>query len=197
MEPRRIVIKSEDKRLVYGEVYAPLYVDTDGESMTAEEIERMAHKFLASGRTSKIDIQHNQQESGAQVVESFIARENDPDGFVLGSWVLGVKIPEEYWEAVKSGELNGFSFFGHVQKTQPMKMRVRMTRSLKGETESTPPGGLLPPHKHDLNITFKEDGSVLEGRTDITLGHVHRVVKSTATESALDHSHRMVLINNE
>ena len=43
METQRIVIKDESKRLVYGEVYAPLQIDTDGEAMTSEEVEKMAH----------------------------------------------------------------------------------------------------------------------------------------------------------
>jgi len=32
--------------------------------MTAEDIAKMAHNFLAFGRVTKIDVQHNQKESG-------------------------------------------------------------------------------------------------------------------------------------
>lgn len=112
----KLVIKSEDRRLVYGEVYAPLHIDTDKEAMTASEIEKMAHNFLSRGLTNKIDIGHNLQESGSVIVESFIARKNDPDGFIEGSWVIGVLVPEDVWPAVKNGELNGFSFYGKVEK---------------------------------------------------------------------------------
>ena len=50
MEEKKLVIKSEEKRLVYGEVYAPLQIDTDGESMSAEEIEKM----VKTARTSAL-----------------------------------------------------------------------------------------------------------------------------------------------
>ena len=50
----KIVIKSEDERLVYGEVYIPLHVDTQGEAMTAEEIRKMAHDFLMSGKVNRL-----------------------------------------------------------------------------------------------------------------------------------------------
>ena len=83
-----------------------MHVDTDGEAMTANEIQKMAHGFLAAGRTDKIDVGHNLKESGCVVVESFLARKGDADGFINGAWVLGVKVlPDELWEAVKTGEL--------------------------------------------------------------------------------------------
>jgi hypothetical protein len=192
----QMVIKSEERRLVYGEVYAPLQIDTDGEAMTAKEIEAMAHRFLSLGRTSKIDVQHNCVESGALVVESFIARKNDPDGFVLGSWVLGAVIPEEYWGAVKKGELNGFSFMGPVAKSKT-RAEVTVTKRMLGETEKVLAGGILPSHDHSIDVAFDDNGSVVRGVTGDTLGHFHPVTKTTATEVAMDHSHRLILIENE
>jgi len=134
---RKIVVKSDDRRLVFGEVYSPLHVDTDTEAMTAAEIEAMAHRFLISGRTDKIDVGHNGMESGCQVCESYIAKANDADGFVEGAWVLGVYVlPDDLWQAVKSGELNGFSFAGAVGRV-PAEAVVEVTRKLEGETEKS------------------------------------------------------------
>jgi len=82
---KALVIKSEEERLVYGEVYSPLHVDTDGEAMTAAEIKKMAHHFLSSGRVNKIDVSHNLEESGAIVIESFLARKHEPDGYFDGA----------------------------------------------------------------------------------------------------------------
>jgi hypothetical protein len=191
----RIVIKSEERRLVYGEVYAPWQIDTDGETMSPEEIERMAHKFLSAGRTNKIDIQHDGIESGALVVESFMARKDDPDGFVVGSWVLGVIIPEGPWGAVKSGELNGFSFAGSVAK-QKTKAKVKVTKRLVGKTEKSAKDGLLPAHQHSVDLSFDGSGSIIDGGTDVILGHSHGVGHTTATGAAMDHSHRLILIDN-
>jgi len=190
---KKIVIKSEDKRLVYGEVYVPMMVDTDDEAMTAEDIEIMAHDFLSSGRVKKIDVSHNEKESGCAVVESFIVRQQDPDGFSEGAWVLGVKIePADLWKAVKSGELNGFSFKGPVMRV-PAEVEVNVARKITGSTEKTAEGDLLPPHDHSVIIELTPDGKIIPTKTGETLGHGHRITKATATEREMDHSHRLVM----
>ena len=192
---KRVVLKSEEKRLVYGEVYSPYHIDTDGEAMTPDEIERMAHSFMMNGDCRKIDVSHNYQESGCIIVESFIARKNDSDGFLEGSWVLGVKVlPDDLWLQVKKGELNGFSFAGGVNK-QKVKVKVQEVRKLEGTTEKST-GGLLPEHSHKIDLRFDETGNIIASKTSEDFGHSHDVLKATATESAFDHSHRMILIEN-
>ena len=195
MQHRKVVIKSEEERLVYAEVYSPLHVDTDQEAMTQDEIRKMAHQFLASGRVAKIDIQHNKRESGCVVVESFIARKGDPDGFIEGSWVAGIYVaPDQAWADVKSGELNGLSFFGGA-KHRSVKARVSVAKRLEGWTEkSMSSGGLLPEHHHSLALVFSDNGRIVPGETGVTLGHVHCVNRATATEKAMEHSHRLVLM---
>lgn len=193
----KIVVKSESKRIVYGEVYAPMQIDTDGEAMTAAEIEKMAHSFLMRGGTSKIDVQHDYAESGCHIVESFIARKNDPDGFLEGAWVLGVKVvPDELWEEVQKGELNGFSFAGGVNSKR-VYATVTVARRIVGKVEKSEEGGLLPPHQHEVDVEFDEDGHVIGGKTSMDFGHEHTVLRTTATEKAMDHAHRMILIEND
>jgi len=102
----------QEEQVVFGEVYAPSFPDSQGDFMSSEEIKKMAYNFLRKGVPSNIDVNHTQQPSGSYVVESFIAREGDPT-FIPGSWVLGVKVPDpQVWRMVKSGELNGFSLDG-------------------------------------------------------------------------------------
>lgn len=193
----RIVIKSEEERLVYGEVYAPMRVDTDEEAMTSDEIRKMAHRFLSEGRTDKIDVQHNFEESGSLVVESFIARKNDPDDFVEDSWVLGVLIPEDIWPAVKSGEINGFSFAGMPDGGKKvLRTVVRKATRMEGSTEKSD-GGPIPIHEHAIDLKFGSDGRIVQTDTSESFGHRHAVRKATATEKAFDHSHRMILIDNQ
>jgi hypothetical protein len=194
VEATNIVIKNEAKRLVYGEVYAPLQIDTDGEAMTEAEIEKMAYGFMTERSMDSIDVSHNYMPSGCVIVESFIARKDDPDGFVKGSWVLGVKIvPDEIWEAVKKGELNGFSFAGKCNSEQVVA-RVSVTKKMMGVSEKSEQG-LLPPHMHDVDIEFDDNGHVLTGKTDMVMGHKHEITKTTATDPAMEHSHRLILIN--
>ena len=102
-----------EKRLVYAEVYLPDTEDAHGHSMTAEEIEKMAHGFMKNRRTTMIDINHdNSTDYECAMVESFIARAGDPD-YMPGAWVGVVKVEnDEVWRMIKNGEITGFSFEG-------------------------------------------------------------------------------------
>lgn len=85
----------DELRIVYGEVYAPDVIDSQGDTMSAAEIRKMAHHFLAEGRVKQIDVQHNNQVCGAKVVESFIAREGDPT-FIPSGRSEGVLVLRSY-----------------------------------------------------------------------------------------------------
>lgn len=102
-----------EKRLVYAEVYLPDVEDAHGHSMTRDEIEKMAHGFLKNARTMQIDINHdNRTDYGCYMVESFIARDGDPD-YAAGAWVGVVKVlNDDVWKKIKEGEITGFSFEG-------------------------------------------------------------------------------------
>ena len=111
---KAVPIKKTDaeRQIVYGEVYVPNEKDTDGNFMTAAEIEKMAHGFMEAVRVQKIDKEHNGSTVEGVVVESFIARKGDPD-FTEGAWVLGTKVTKaETWEAIKKGEITGYSIAG-------------------------------------------------------------------------------------
>ena len=115
---RSMAISKVDAELqiVYGEVYAPDFPDSEGDYMTRETIREMAHTFMRKSLGGNIDVQHSQERSGAYVVESFIARDDD-SVFIPGSWVIGVKVPDpELWAQIKSGELNGFSLDGKAMR---------------------------------------------------------------------------------
>ena len=109
-----VAFKKSDskKQIVFGEVYVPNVKDTDGNFMTAETIEKMAHNFLEDSKNSQISKSHDGNADKGCVVESFIAREGDPD-FAVGSWVVGVHVPDtEIWKQIEKGELTGFSIEG-------------------------------------------------------------------------------------
>ena len=109
-----VAFKKSDakKQIVFGEVYVPDRKDTDGNFMTAETIEDMAHDFLANGKNSQISTDHDGYTDKGVVVESFIAREGDPD-FIAGAWVVGVYVPDpEIWALIENGDLTGFSIEG-------------------------------------------------------------------------------------
>jgi len=189
---RKLFIKSEEERIVSGEVYSPLDIDTDGEAMTKEEIRKMAYKFLASGRVNKIDINHNEVESGVVVVASDIAKVNDPDGFTEGAWVLTVYVePDEIWQKIKKGELNCFSFGGDGY-TVELDSTVSVPKEAIGKTELSLKDVPLPPHDHDVHLTFDENGDLIPTETGKTLNHVHYIKSVSATEVTFDHAHRII-----
>jgi hypothetical protein len=189
--PARVTIKKSipEHQIVYGEVYSPFFIDTDWETMKPEDVQKMAWNFLAQGRTSKIDVQHSCEESGAVVVESFIARSDDPD-FSEGSWVLGVKCPDAVWESIKEGKLNGFSLYGPAMK-YPAKVLVEVARKIDGETE---PSAVeyFPEHTHPFTLHLDSNGVILKGVCGMSVGHSHEITNQTATEPALEHAHRFV-----
>lgn len=110
----KILVNKEDaKQLVYGVVYEPNVPDAHNDMMDAEEIEKAAHRFLADYRN--IDKQHDFQSGYGEVVESYIAPQDfEIGGEVIkkGSWVLVTKANDETWEAIKRGEITGYSMAG-------------------------------------------------------------------------------------
>ncbi len=175
-----------EKRMVYGEVYAPYQLDTHGEMMLPEDIEKIAHRFLQLDLGSVIDVQHDNVPRDAVPVESFIARDNDPD-FASGAWVLGVKIlDEQLWEDCKSGKYNGFSFEAMVKKIVAV-IDYEVLRDNFGETERN------LDHTHLFWVELNDDGVVIGGRTTTDYGHSHEIVAGTATEMSGNppHTHRI------
>jgi hypothetical protein len=180
---------SGEYHYVFGEVYAPLQVDTDGETMAAGDIQKLAHGFIASGKVNSIDIQHSSEPvDGLEVVESFIARKGDPD-YREGSWVLGVRMRDgPVWEAVKGGKLNGFSFAAVVKKAH-MRVLVELDKIASGETEMSTFDSVAS-HKHRFYVEVDSGGRVSFGTTSPEAGHFHLIKGASVTETADGHNHR-------
>lgn len=174
-----------DKQIAYGEVYAPNVPDSQGDFMTAEEIEKMAHGFLREGRVTNIDTEHDLEDNGCVVVESFVARKGDPD-FTEGAWVMAVHVPDAtMWDDVKKGEFGGFSMYGKaVREPRIIEVEVPDDGILKGETFEA------EDHQHLYALKFSEEGVFLGGVTDEVNGHSHEIKKGTVTELAGETEHR-------
>jgi len=183
-------LQKADKQhqIVYGVVYEPNAIDTHGETINEEAVLRMAWDFISEGKYTKIDVQHTFKESGCVVVESFIARDGDPD-FPVGSWVLGVKCPYEIWKSVLSGDLNGFSLGGYSLNNTIDSKLTEVSKTFSGNTE-TSTIDILPPHTHEYSLKYNNSGNLIHGITKSTLGHTHAIKAETATEKNLDHAHR-------
>lgn len=107
----------KEKRVVYGIVLEPEVVDSQGDIISAEAIERAAHRFLIE---SRVIGESHEYLAEAYPVESFIA----PIDFEMGgqevrkgTWILAVKVmDDELWQKVKDGEFTGFSVGGYATR---------------------------------------------------------------------------------
>lgn len=107
---RKIAKTDVYRRLIYCEVYVPNMIDAHGNYMTEDDVAELAHNYLASGATDHVDYEHdNRVDRGCYVVESFVAREGDPD-FAPHSWVAAIYVgDEEMWGKVLNSEITGVS----------------------------------------------------------------------------------------
>lgn len=184
----RIKKLDEEEQIVFGEVYAPDFPDSQGDFKSAFEVKKMAYNFMRKGLTANIDVNHSQTRSGSYIVESFIAQKGDPI-FIPGSWVIGVKVPDPViWRMVKSGELNGFSLDGMGVRTETI-FECEMPEVLKGETDD------VKGHRHTFFVKYDPEGNFQGGYTDPgPNGHVHQIARGTVTEDADCHNHRFSFV---
>lgn len=123
---REVLFKGQDeaRQLVYGVVLEPDSEDTQGDVITADEIEKAAHTFLLDSRIVGDSHRKNQADTiiqaDAGVVESFISPvdfQMDGETIRKGSWVVAVKVHDpEMWAAIQKGEYGGFSIGGFGER---------------------------------------------------------------------------------
>jgi hypothetical protein len=117
---KEIIVKissvEEEKRIVYGEVLVPDEVDSQDDTISAEEIEKAAHNYAL---TPMIVGQGHMKEAKARPVETFIYSPEIMKNVKPGSWVMAVKVDdEELWEGVKRGEFSGFSIGARAKRIE-------------------------------------------------------------------------------
>lgn len=142
-KPVRVVMESEEKRLILGVVMRagfPIYrVDEErGEYYTmfsAETIRAMAEKYLDENRQNRVNLMHCGEEvRGVNMVQLFIkdsAKGVSPAGFEDiedGSLFAEFHVEDdEIWNWIREGILRGFSlegFFGLEQKFNDLDMAI-------------------------------------------------------------------------
>jgi hypothetical protein len=162
-------IKKSDAELqiCWAEVWVPGIPDVFGDVMSADEVRGMAHRFMRSGRLGAVDLEHDNLIRSAHVVESFIARDNDPD-FIPGSWVVGVHVEDpNLWAMIKAGEINGFSMEAWAYR-QPVEIALEIPEGgVSGWTEER------EGHQHRFLVLFDDEGRFVGGSTDEVDGHRH------------------------
>ncbi len=184
------VFKRDDEgheRLVYGEVLIPDQPNVFGDLHTKLSVREFAYGFMMNG--FGINVEHDNpdvSDTDVSVVESFIARDGDPD-FVPGSWVVGMHIQDdEVWDSVLRGDINGFSYEAMV-KFFELDVNVPIETTRFGRTAVDRDDG----HSHGFFVLLDDDGRVTAGGTtpsDID-GHVHPISSHTFTDLSQGHQH--------
>ena len=107
-----VVKRNDEKRIVYGPVLIPGEPDHDGDVVSTDKIEQVAHDFAE--KYGNVDLMHSLNNVG-KMVETYLSPMDLTFGEITvpkGSWMMGVRVTDEESWAVKSGKLNGFSIMG-------------------------------------------------------------------------------------
>lgn len=105
-----IAIKNDEKRIVTAPVLVPGEPDSDGETVTKEQVETSALEWMEKYKL--VDKKHSFN-SAAIPVESWLTRKEETFGDIIvpeGTWMLSVKVTDnEMWNGVIAGKYKGFS----------------------------------------------------------------------------------------
>lgn len=112
---RARLVKADEERYVFGIVLEPDVVDSQNDTYSAEEVRKAAHRFMAEYQ--QIGHQHSAIVTGKiKILESYVAPADFEVGgqtVKKGTWLLATRVDDdELWEAVKSGDLTGYSIGG-------------------------------------------------------------------------------------
>ena len=147
-------VEDGEKRMLYGPALIPNQpiVRYDGNNekyyitYSKDTIEQTAQEFLKRNMHHNHTIQHEMLVNNLTVVESWVttgAHDKSMNyGFELpeGTWMIGVKVDDEAtWQAVKNGEVKGFSIEGwfapmsetQVQEKDLEKLLAELAKALE------------------------------------------------------------------
>lgn len=188
-----LIRRTDDElQIVYGEVYAPNVPDVHGEFMTPVEVRKMAHRFMQKRILNAVDTNHDNELNGSYIVESFVTDEKGDDGsiYIAGAWVVGMHVPDpEVWQAIKSGEINGFSMEAFVHLKEKV-IEIEVPDVVQGLTEQA------NNHTHRFEVRFGEEGNFIGGTAYEENGHSHQILRGTVTEAADGHTHRYSVMDD-
>ena len=112
------------EKILYGIVYEPDTVDSQGDFMDRASIKKSAEDYLANYRA--VDTEHDMFAGVGTVVQSYVAL-HDFEIFgksvKAGSWIMAVKVNDETWDKYVAGEITGFSMFGMARVVEEIEIK--------------------------------------------------------------------------
>ena len=139
---------SEDKMELVGPVMLPNIsiprIDADGEKyfvkFSAETIKEICMKYFKEARTNDVNTDHEENEAGAYIFESWIVEDpltdkaNTVYGYDVpaGTWMVTMKVDDKAtWTRIKSGELRGFSIEGILMDLEELEAKKKFEDIIK------------------------------------------------------------------
>ena len=137
---KEIIFKSfkNGENVVYGLVYSPYEVDSQGEWSDEIEIKKACYEFMKNQNLKNIDKEHDFKEVGAYICESWIIKTDD-DIFEnqKGAWAVGIKITDADLAAlIANGEITGLSMAGRARKTSEEIQILNKGEQMAEKTEA-------------------------------------------------------------
>jgi hypothetical protein len=176
-----IITKDADgfERIVFGEVLIPDQPNVYGDYHSRQSVREFAYGFARLG--FGLNVEHDNPDvlpdGRVTIVESFIAREGDPD-FIPGAWVLGVWIHDDaIWRDIRNGKLQGFSYEAMVRHYE-FDLIVPDETAVYGVTQPDLDDG----HVHEFYVLCDIDGRVIAGGTSYADDHEHTITHHTFTD---------------
>jgi len=164
----------EEKGVIYGIVYAPDQVDSQGDFATKEEIEKAAYDFMKSLNANNVDVEHSFRSEAAFVAESWIVKSNDPTfpNEPEGSWAVAIKLEDESLKQLaKSGEIGGISMAGVAQRHPVEKSDGSLKKLFEAFADAVSDvwfdfGGVIKKSEkgEDMSKKVEDFGEVVKGK---------------------------------
>jgi hypothetical protein len=139
---------NEEKQVLVGPAMVPDIniprLDDDGDTyfvkFSPETIKEIMMKFFKEKRTNDLNTDHEENEAGSYIFESWIVEDPETDkantiyGYNVprGSWMISVKVDDlATWRRVKAGELRGFSIEGILLDMEELEAKKRYEKIRK------------------------------------------------------------------
>ena len=141
-------LAEEDKMILVGPAMVPNIsiprIDEDGEKyfvrFSPETIKEICMKYFKEARTNDVNTDHEENEAGAYIFESWIVEDPETDkantiyGYNVpeGTWMVTMKVDnKETWARIKAGELRGFSIEGILADMEELEAKKKYEKIKK------------------------------------------------------------------
>jgi len=179
------------KITVTGTVYPANYLDTDGETITKEDLQFAFNNYesILKKDLHRIDLQHNFTATSSEVVKSWM--ETNEEGVLVWKLIADV-YDSNLITKILRGEINGYSL--GAKKSMGIEYQTRQIERNDFVVAKALPAG-EDSHSHLAYVIFDVAGKVIGGYTNKAQdGHSHNILSGTSTAEAGDvlHSHRLL-----